>query len=161
MRNLLITGAGVAYVVIGCLATPTAAVQAKAAPTLVQSLDGEWLLATDPKNEGRDQRWFKSPRPEAVTAKVPWIIQDAFPGYHGVAWYWREFVPPANPNPDGRCLLRFWGVDFSAEVWLNGLSVGRHEGGETPFVLGRDGLTESRRDEPPGCARFESHAPAH
>jgi hypothetical protein len=102
---------------------------------IVQSLDGEWLLATDPRNEGRDRQWFKSPQPEAVPAKVPWIIQDTFPRYHGVAWYWRDFVPPANPHPRGRSLLRFWGVDFSAEVWLNGVPVGHHEGGETPFVL--------------------------
>ena len=114
----------------------TAAVaQPQPVSSMVQSLNGTWLLATDPKNAGRDQQWFKAPQSEAVPAKVPWIIQDAFPGYHGVAWYWRDFVPPANPHPRGRSLLRFWGVDFSAEVWLNGLAVGRHEGGETPFVL--------------------------
>ncbi|MHB8522845.1 MAG: glycoside hydrolase family 2 protein [Limisphaerales bacterium] len=122
----------------GAVAYPqesVAVAQTRLAPSLVQSLDGEWLLATDPKNEGRDQQWFKGPQPEAVPAKVPWIIQDTFPRYHGVAWFWREFVPPANPHPHGRSLLRFWGVDFSAEVWLNGVAVGRHEGGETPFVL--------------------------
>jgi len=32
---------------------------------------------------------------------VPWIIQDAFPGYHGVAWYWKEFEAPANHFPGG------------------------------------------------------------
>ncbi|MGB2823987.1 MAG: hypothetical protein WBF17_23610, partial [Phycisphaerae bacterium] len=57
--------------------------------TMVVSLDGEWLLATDPANVGRKQRWHGSPRPEAKPTKVPWIIQDAFGGYHGVAWYWR------------------------------------------------------------------------
>ena len=66
---------------------------------------------------------------------MPWIIQDAFPGYHGVAWYWREFEAPTNPHAGGRHLLRFWAVDYLAEVWLNGTRVGGHEGGETPFVL--------------------------
>jgi hypothetical protein len=100
------------------------------------SLDGDgWLLATDPKNEGRGQKWPGAPVPGAKPTKVPWIIQDAFPGYHGVAWYWREFEAPANPRPDGRWLLRFWAVDYLAEVWLNGTRVGGHEGGETPFVL--------------------------
>ena len=32
-------------------------------------------------------------------------------------------------------MLRFWAVDYLAEVWLNGRRVGAHEGGETPFVL--------------------------
>jgi hypothetical protein len=102
----------------------------------VQTLDGDlWRIATDPQNEGRDAQWFAVPRDEAVPTKVPWIIQDAFPGYHGVAWYWREFDAPANPYADGRYLLRFWAVDYLAEVWLNGKPVGGHEGGETPFVL--------------------------
>ena len=100
------------------------------------SLDGRWRLALDPQNVGRQQKWFASSPAEGVKpAKVPWIIQGTFPGYHGVAWYWRDFVAPANPHPDGRCLLRFEQVDYLAEVWLNGTQVGGHEGGETPFVL--------------------------
>ena len=102
----------------------------------VVSLDGDqWLLAIDPENLGRDQEWQQAPRPEAKPAKVPWIIQEAFPGYHGVAWYWRDFTAPANPHPGGRYLLRFWAVDYQAEVWLNGAPVGGHVGGETPFVV--------------------------
>jgi hypothetical protein len=104
--------------------------------TAVVSLDGaDWLLATDPQNIGRQQHWYRASRPEAKPTKVPWIIQDAFPGYHGVAWYWREFPAPVSPHAAGRYLLRFWAVDYTAEVWLNGTRVGGHEGGETPFVL--------------------------
>ncbi len=111
------------------MTTPTAV------SSSVVSLDGEWLLATDPKNAGRDEHWWQAPREEAVKAKVPWIIQEAFPAYHGVAWYWRSFTPPSNPHRDGRYLLRFWAVDYYAEVWVNGVQVGSHEGAETPFVL--------------------------
>ena len=103
--------------------------------SVVMPLDGQWLLATDANNAGRREAWYQAPRHEALPARVPWIIQDAFPGYHGAVWYWRDFVPPANPHPDGRYLLRFWAVDYLAEVWLNGIRVGGHEGGETPFVL--------------------------
>ncbi|MBM3242244.1 glycoside hydrolase family 2 [Candidatus Poribacteria bacterium] len=105
------------------------------ASTMVISLDGEWLLATDPQNTGREQKWFTGPVPDAKLTKVPWIIQEAFPGYHGVAWYWRDFVSPANLHLQGRYLLRFWAVDYMADVWLNDVYVGGHEGGETPFVL--------------------------
>lgn len=116
----------------GCLAGESASV----APTQVISLDGsDWLLAPDPKNVGRQEQWWQAPRPEAKRTKVPWIIQDAFPGYHGVAWYWRDFVAPANPRPGGRYLLRFWAVDYLAEVWLNGVRLGLHEGPESPFLL--------------------------
>ena len=44
-------------------------------------------------------------------------------------------IAPSQPDAAGRYLLRFWAVDYLAEVWLNGVSVGAHEGGETPFVL--------------------------
>ncbi len=103
-------------------------------PSRVESLDGEWLLATDPKNEGRDQRWFDNARPGAVKTRVPWVIQDRFPGYHGVAWYWREVRSEAGA-PGARRLLSFEAVDYLADVWVNGKHVGGHEGGETPFVL--------------------------
>ncbi|MCX5759584.1 MAG: glycoside hydrolase family 2, partial [Candidatus Hydrogenedentes bacterium] len=101
----------------------------------VFSLDGEWLLATDPRNEGIAGAWFQSARPEAVKTRVPWIIQDAFPSYHGLAWYWKTFVAPANSHAQGRYWLRFWAADYKAEVWVNGRPVGGHEGGETPFTL--------------------------
>ncbi|MCL5097506.1 MAG: glycoside hydrolase family 2 [Candidatus Omnitrophica bacterium] len=103
---------------------------------MVVSLDGnDWLVATDPNNVGRDQRWWEESRPDARTVRVPGIFQEAFPGYHGVAWYWHDFVFPQNPHQDGRYLLRFWMVDYLADVWVNGVHVGSHEGGEGMFVL--------------------------
>lgn len=99
-------------------------------------LDGDkWLLAIDPNNVGREEQWHKKPGEEAKQTKVPWVIQDAFPGYHGVAWYWREFAPPDSLHEHGRYLIRFWAVDYKADVWLNGVHIGEHEGGESPFVL--------------------------
>jgi hypothetical protein len=104
--------------------------------TAVTSLDGKgWLIATDPENAGRRERWWQAPRPVAKSTKVPWVIQDVFPDYHGVAWYWRKFRAASNAHRGGRYLLRFRAVDYLAEVWLNGRYVGGHEGGETPFVL--------------------------
>ncbi len=104
--------------------------------TLMISLEGApWLLGVDPSNAGREQEWWKSPASDARPARVPGIIQETFPRYHGVAWYWREFEAPANPHAGGRYLLRFWAVDYFAQVWVNDVCVGQHEGGETPFVL--------------------------
>lgn len=102
---------------------------------VVRSLDGSWTLAPDPKNVGRLARWWENPVAGAKPTQVPWIIQEVIRGYHGVAWYWRDFVAPPNPHRQGRYLLRFWAVDYLAEVWLNGVRVGEHEGGEDPFVL--------------------------
>ena len=131
------SGRGLVISIIVLLVPPaTLAFGGEPAASSVQSLDGNnWRIATDPRNEGREAKWIAAPRPEAKPVKVPWIIQEAFPGYHGVAWYWRDFLAPGNPHATGRYLLRFWAVDYLAEVWLNGVRVGGHEGGETPFVL--------------------------
>ena len=84
-------------------------------PTAIVSLDGEWLLAIDPQNIGRDQQWYASPVQESKRTKVPWIVQEAVPGYFGgVAWYWRDFQAPTNPHEEGRYLLRFWTVSYKS-----------------------------------------------
>jgi len=128
------------------IASATAAPGAETLGPMVSSLDGgDWLLATDPANVGQQQKWSEAPRREAKPTAVPWIIQDAFPGYHGVAWYWRDFAAPAN-HVQGRYLLRFWAVDYKADVWVNGVHVGGHEGGETPFILD---VTEAIKTDTP------------
>jgi hypothetical protein len=124
---------GILAMVAGWSVPCLAEVVAESGPVL--SLDGEWLLAPDPQNSGRENQWWAGPVPDAKAARVPWIIQDAFPGYHGVAWYWRAFETPVNAHPNGRHILRFWAVDYLAEVWVNGVAVGGHEGGESPFEL--------------------------
>ena len=131
MRSCKLSAAVVLLVVGSGVAQPSKAAPAdQPLSAAIVSLDGgDWLLGTDPKNVGREEKWFEAPRPQAKRTRVPWIIQDAFPGYHGVAWYWRTFTPPANPHAGGRYLLRFWAVDYLAEVWLNGRRVGGHEGG--------------------------------
>jgi hypothetical protein len=118
----------------------------------MQLLDGPWRLAIDPGNCGRAERWFERPHAEARPAPVPGIIQQVFPDYHGVAWYWHTFQvagigdwelggdgePDSSPIPyplSPIYLLRFGAIDYLAEVWLNGIAVGGHEGGETPFAL--------------------------
>ena len=125
-------------ILMGALSRAESAEQSEGAGsrTSVISLDGnDWLLATDPGNVGQQEQWWKAPRADAKKTKVPWIIQDAFPEYHGVTWYWHDFVVPENRRAGGRYLLRFWAVDYTAEVWLNGVRIGAHEGAESPFVF--------------------------
>lgn len=101
----------------------------------VISLDGTWSLATDPKNVGLAEKWPESPLTDVKPTKVPGILQDTFPGYHGVVWYEREFIAPKHPDPQGRYLVRFWNADYKADVWVNGISIGGHEGADGVFVL--------------------------
>src|SRR4051812_38494851 len=101
----------------------------------MQLLDSRWTIATDPLNQGREERWFTAERAEAMATPVPGVIQQIFPDYHGVAWYWQRFRPARPPAAHERVYLRFGTVDYLADVWLNGLPAGSHEGADTPFML--------------------------
>jgi hypothetical protein len=119
-----------------CLSLAVLAASAATTVDSVLSLNGhDWLLAADAKNVGVAEKWYEAPRPDAKKATVPGLIQDVFPGYAGVAWFWRDVVTPPNPHEGGRYLLRFWEVDYLADVWLNGKHVGRHEGAQAKFTL--------------------------
>ena len=102
---------------------------------LATTISDGWSIATDPDNAGRNQSWFTHVQTGAKPTRVPSIIQEVYPFYHGVVWFWVEFTPGTNPYRDGRSLLRFSAVDYLADVWLNGTYLGAHEGGEFPFTL--------------------------
>lgn len=116
--------------------------------TQVHSLDGPWLIAVDSKNVGREQSWWRGPQPGAKAIHLPNIIQDAFPEYHGVAWFWREFDAPGARHDYARFYLRFWAVSYRADVWLNGKYLGSHEGADTPFTLdATDAIRAERKNQ--------------
>ncbi|MEI6781230.1 MAG: sugar-binding domain-containing protein [Verrucomicrobiota bacterium] len=125
------------------------------------ALSGEdWALASFEPGEGLRQRAFAEgfPIQQAIPAIVPgdvhWDLERAGkvpPIYYGTNstqvgwvagrewWYRKAFVVPAGWK--GRdAWLRFEGVDYLSEVWLNGERLGRHGGQFTPFefeVAGR------------------------
>src|SRR6185295_5934510 len=99
-----------------------------------RTLSGQWLIAADPGNVGRGERWFQAARKDAKPAPVPGIIQQVFPDKHGVFWYYHSF-DAADVAAHERALIKFDIVDYFAEVWLNGQLLGQHEGGETPFAF--------------------------
>jgi hypothetical protein len=108
-----------------------------------QTLSGLWKLATDSDNKGRDEGWFNSIRSDSKEAVVPGVIQQVFPGYHGVAWYWHSFSPDFSRKLNDRVLIRFGAVDYLADVWINGKYAGSFEGGETPFEFDITNLLNS------------------
>jgi len=132
LQNMLIASALIILANTGAVAQEPAHLST----TQINRLDGEgWLIATDDKNQGREEKWFAAPRPEAKPTSVPGALQEVFPSYHGLVWYWKTFDAPINPDPQGRYLLRFESVDYKADVWVNGKDVGSHEDAEEPFVL--------------------------
>ena len=51
--------------------------------------------------------------------------------YNGVVWFRRRFS--FSPNVGKRVWLRFLGVDYFAQAWLNARRLGTHEGYFQPF----------------------------
>src|SRR5881628_2598676 len=53
--------------------------------------------------------------------------------YKGLVWYQRHLI--VHVRAGERAFLRFGAVDYRAHVYLNGKSLGEHEGGFTPFAF--------------------------
>jgi beta-galactosidase/beta-glucuronidase len=99
-------------------------------------LCGEWQFAYDDSNSGLLERWQDSPARFDRRIVVPFPPESELSGindksYHPVVWYRREVEYTADQQ--GRLLLHFGAVDYSAKVWVNGDLVASHEGGHSPF----------------------------
>ncbi|PZF63062.1 glycoside hydrolase family 2 [Curtobacterium sp. MCBD17_013] len=110
-------------------------------------LDGPWSFRHDDGDEGLGAGWSAGFRPEHGatdrTITVPFPPESVAsgidePGFHPVVWYARsisaEDLERAGRSADAsRVLLHFGAVDYRATVWLDGVRLGEHEGGHTPF----------------------------
>lgn len=96
------------------------------------NLNGLWKFATDPpkdffRSEFNDSAWA------SIEVPAHWVMKG-FKSLAGVGGYRRHVQIPEG-WAGRRVKLRFDGVYSGAEVWFNGLRVGSHEGGFTPFEV--------------------------
>ncbi|MBC6113007.1 glycoside hydrolase family 2 protein [Pedobacter fastidiosus] len=66
---------------------------------------------------------------------VPFPVESALSGvmeHHEVIWYRRKFIIPASWKGE-KVLIHFGAVDYEAELFVNGKSLGKHSGGYDPF----------------------------
>ena len=98
-----------------------------------QSLNGLWDYVILAKGSGL---------PEKFDGKilVPFAVESSLSGVQkkvggaNELWYQRDFsVPAAWKNK--KILLNFGAVDWKADVWINDIKVGSHQGGYTAFSL--------------------------
>jgi beta-galactosidase len=94
----------------------------------------------DPKDVGISEKWYSAARYDS-TMPVPgcWNANGAgtesdnlFHKFEGPAWYHRQITLPKGWK-DKAIWLEFGGVHRTADVWVNGQSVGRHVAYVTPF----------------------------
>ncbi|HMM14378.1 MAG TPA: glycoside hydrolase family 2 TIM barrel-domain containing protein [Parvibaculum sp.] len=119
-------------------------------------LGGKWRVIVDPRAPahypplpGRDIAGIAGGREAAsglelvefafddsVTLQTgrDWNTQDArLLFYESVIWHRRDFT--FSRRSERRYMLHFGAVNYRAEVWLNGIRLGTHEGGYTPFAF--------------------------
>jgi hypothetical protein len=105
-------------------------------PQLVRSkwtnLNGLWEYAVQAKEQ---------PRPEKFDGSilVPFPLESSLSGIRRPLspeqrlWYRRTFKTPKLGKQ--RLLIHFGAVDWEAEVFVNGVSAGKHQGGYDPFTF--------------------------
>jgi hypothetical protein len=98
---------------------------------------GEWRFDFDPEQKGWDDGWFLPGRhtySRRIRVPFSWAAPLSGVGeeFEGYGWYAREVTVPEDWQ-GGRPFVVFGAVDWSCDVWLNGVWLGQHEGGYTPF----------------------------
>ena len=119
----------------------------------LENLNGVWELAVVPDAGDRPFEY-----PDRIL--VPFPVESSLSGLarrvapQDRVWYRRFFsIPdPAAADPgveeNRRWLLHFGGVDWEAEVFVDGTSVGTHRGGYDPFSFDiTDAVREGARHE--------------
>lgn len=100
-------------------------------------LCGDWRFGFDDDDIGIRDRWFRQPESLDRTITVPYPPESSLSGiddksFHSIAWYARSIADTRN-DPAERLIVHFGAVDYHATVWVDGVQVGEHRGGNTPF----------------------------
>lgn len=119
-------------------------------------LGGPWGFAHDDLDVGSAEGWHRHPLLDRTIA-VPFPPESPASGigdtgFHPVVWYSRsvtraEIEAAGASSGDSRLLVHFGAVDHHARVWLNGVLLGEHRGGHTPFTLDATDAVDESLDE--------------
>lgn len=96
-----------------------------------QSLDGLWQYAI--RRRGAAAMGIADGQilvPFAVESSLSGVMKTV--GKDNELWYSRSFSVPSDWQGDN-ILLHFGAVDWQADVYINGIRIGSHRGGYTPF----------------------------
>lgn len=110
------------------------------------SLNGEWQFEVDGAASGEDRRFFERP---SLAGKIllPFCPESELSGigckdFMPCVWYRREVEIPA-AWAGKRVRFHIGACDYRTKVWANGVCLGTHTGGYTPFFFD---ITDAIRD---------------
>lgn len=101
------------------------------------NLNGEWSFSFDPSNEGISEHWYSNSEiaySSMITVPFSWVspLSGIGSDHKGIGWY-RRTLKWQTTDSQTRLFLRFGAVDYSCDVWINGVHVGSHQGGYDSF----------------------------
>jgi beta-glucuronidase len=112
------------------------AINSFAQARIEKSLNDTWLFALDPQKVGESQGWTETnfPNNQLDKVEVPhsFSVDKRYFFYTGTAWYFKKFDAEL-PASNIKAFIKFDAVFYKASIWLNGVKIGKHEGGYTPF----------------------------
>lgn len=112
-------------------------------------LRGPWqyepLTATRIDADGVHPLEGTCPAPGKLKVPTAWS-ETPLAGFHGRVRFRRSFHKPRTLDPDECLWLAFGGVDYFAEVFLNGERLGSHAGYFEPFAFEISSLLEMRNE---------------
>ena len=120
------------------------------------NLNGQWSFEIDGGDSGFARGLHKPGHELSGQITVPFCPESVLSGVGHVdfmpaVWYKKRVQIPAEWKGQ-KVLLHFQAVDYDATVWVNGVEVGRHRGGFTPFVCALQELATGE-DEIEICVR--------
>ena len=99
-------------------------------------LNGEWQFEIDNSSSGEERKLFDA---KNLSGKIilPFAPESDLSGvgnkdFMSCVWYKREVEIPANWN-DKKIIFHIGASDYHTKVWANGIYLGEHFGGYTPF----------------------------
>ena len=99
------------------------------------NLNGNWDFEFDKNDKGISEKWFAGKKAFTKTISVPFPWGSPLSGVKDeadIAWYSKNInVKPAWKNK--RVFVTIGASDWKTTVWLDGVELGSHQGGYTPF----------------------------
>jgi beta-galactosidase/beta-glucuronidase len=98
-----------------------------------QNLNGLWNYAITAKSQSEPSKWDGS-------ILVPYAVESALSGVgrtvgkDSLLWYKNSITIPSSMK-NKEILLHFGAIDWQSEIFVNGKSAGKHEGGYDPFSI--------------------------
>lgn len=126
------------------------------------NLNGKWQFEIDHGATGRKRGLLEKSKLDSEIL-VPFCPESKLSGvgytdFMACVWYKRSFTLPQAAQGK-RVVLHFGAVDYKTEVWINGQSVGTHEGGYVSFSFDITDAVKTGENQITVCAEDDTRSP--